>query len=64
MQQDWLNLPVIGQQLGVISVMLKADRKTAQTIGLHCVPVRSTAVGCAVEFRLWRLGTLYADSTT
>ena len=37
MQQDWLNLPVIGQQLGVISVMLKADRKTAQTIGLHCV---------------------------
>jgi len=38
------------------AIMLKADCKTIQAIGLHCV--RSTAVGCVVEFRLWRLGTV------
>jgi len=37
------------------SVMLKADLKTAQTIEPHCV--QSIVMGCAVEFRLWRLGT-------
>jgi len=42
--------------------MLKADRKTAQTIGPHCV--WSTAVGCVVKFSLWTLGTRYGDCTT
>jgi len=42
--------------------MLKADCTIAQTIGPHCV--QSMAMGCAVEFRLWRLGTLHGYCTT
>ena len=38
------------------------DRTTAQIIGPNCV--RSMAVLCAMEFRLWRMGTLCGDHTT